>query len=39
MHRALGFTYLSLMSATAITTFFIRSIVAGTCRRSICLFR
>ncbi len=28
-HRALGFLYLSLMSVTAITTFFIRSIGAG----------
>lgn len=29
-HRALGFLYLSLMSVTAITTFFIRSIGAGS---------
>ena len=29
-HRALGFAYLSLMTATAITTFFIRSIGVGS---------
>jgi len=29
-HRALGFLYLSLMSVTAITIFFIRSIGAGS---------
>lgn len=29
-HRALGLAYLSLMTATAITTFFIRSIGAGS---------
>ena len=29
-HRALGFLYLSLMTVTAITTFFIRSIGAGS---------
>lgn len=29
-HRALGFTYLTLMTATAVTTFFIRSIIPGS---------
>jgi uncharacterized membrane protein len=28
-HRTLGFTYLALMTATAVSTFFIRSIGAG----------
>jgi len=30
IHRALGFTYLTLMTATAVTTFFIRSIWPGS---------